>query len=93
MVTVPTVEDFADTTVMGVIRKVVDYICNTIVGAINTAQTAADAANTLAGQANTAAKTAQTTANNAQSAATAAQTDVDNLEAYVGTDTDLIPSS
>ena len=79
MVTVPTVEDFAETTVMGVIRKIVDYICNTIVGAINTAQTTADTANTLAGQANTAAQTAQT--------------DVDNLEAYVGTDTDLIPSS
>ena len=93
MVTVPTVEDFAETTVMGVIRKIVDYICNTIVGAINTAQSTADTATENASTALTTAQAAQTTANNAQSAATAAQTDVDNLEAYVGTDTDLIPSS
>ena len=86
MVTVPTVEDFAETTVMGVIRKIIDYICNTIVGAINTAQSTADTATENA-------STALTTAQAAQSAATAAQTDVDNLEAYVGTDTDLIPSS
>lgn len=86
MVTVPTIEDFADTTVMGVIRKIVDYICNTIVGAINTAQNTADTATENA-------STALTTAQAAQSAASAAQTDVNNLEAYVGTDTDLIPSS
>lgn len=79
MVTVPTVEDFADTTVMGVIRKIVDYICNTIISAINTAQSTAD---TATGNASTALTTAQ-----------AAQTDVNNLETYVGTDTDLIPSS
>ena len=86
MVTVPTVEDFADTTVMSVIRKIVDYICNTIVGAINTAQNTAD---TATGNAST----ALTTARAAQTTATQAQTDVNNLEAYVGTDTDLIPSS
>ena len=86
MVTVPTVEDFADTTVMGVIRKIADYICNTIVGAINTAQNTAD---TATGNASTALSTAQA----AQTTANAAQTDVNNLEAYVGTDTDLIPSS
>lgn len=79
MVTVPTIEDFADTTVMGVIRKIVDYICNTIISAINTAT----------GNASTALTTAQA----AQTTATQAQTDVNNLEAYVGTDTDLIPSS
>lgn len=86
MVTVPTVEDFADTTVMGVIRKIVDYICNTIISAINTAQSTADTATGNASTALTTAQAAQTTAN-------AAQTDVNNLEAYVGTDTDLIPSS
>ena len=35
MVTVTTVEDFSDTTVMRVIRKIVNYICNDLVDGIN----------------------------------------------------------
>lgn len=35
MVTVPTIDNFKDTTVMGVIRKIVDYLCNTLVPGIN----------------------------------------------------------
>lgn len=35
MVTVPTIDNFKDTTVMGVTRKIVGYLCNTLVPNIN----------------------------------------------------------
>lgn len=44
MVVIPTVDDFKDTTIMRSLRKIVNYIINTVVPGINTAQTTANTA-------------------------------------------------
>lgn len=55
---IPTVDSFSDTTVMRVIRKVVNYIIQTIVPGINTVETTANEAESTANTANTNANTA-----------------------------------
>ena len=53
VIPIPTVDNFKDTTVMRVIRKVVNYLIQTVVPGINTVETTADNALSTAQQAKT----------------------------------------
>lgn len=97
MVVVPTIDDFKDNTVMRSLRKVVNYIINTVVPAINTADTNASSAISTAQQAQTTAQQAHTIANNAQTTADTTTTKLNELitqfnimVTYVGSDSELV---
>ena len=79
---IPTVDDFKDTTVMRVIRKVVNYLIQTIVPGINTVETTADNALSTAQQAKT---TADANAQKISQIITQFNVMVD----YVGTDPEI----
>ena len=83
MVAVPTIDDFKDSTVMRSLRKVVNYIINTVIPAINTADTTANAALTTAQQAQATADTATTKLNELI-------TQFNIMVAYVGSDSELV---
>lgn len=90
MVVVPTIDDFKDSTVMRSLRKVVNYIINTVVPAINTADTTANTALTTAQQAQTTANNAQTTADTATTKLNELITQFNIMVAYVGSDSELV---
>lgn len=93
-IVVPTVDSFKDTTVMRSVRKVVNYIINTLIPNINTDITAVD---TKAQNALTTAQTAQSTAEDAQATADANTTLINNVITqfnimvdYIGSDAELV---
>ena len=90
MVAVPTIDDFKDSTVMRSLRKVVNYIINTVVPAINTADTTANSALTTAQQAQATATKAQTTADTATTKLNELITQFNIMVAYVGNDSELV---
>lgn len=93
-IVVPTVDSFKDTTVMKSVRKVVDYLINTLIPNINTNITAVDS---KAQNALTVANTAQSTAEDAQATADANTTLINNVITqfnimvdYIGSDAELV---
>ena len=90
MVAVPTIDDFKDSTVMRSLRKVVNYIINTVVPAINTTDNTANTALTTAQQAQTTADKAQTTADTATTKLNELITQFNIMVAYVGSDAELV---
>ena len=90
MVAVPTIDDFKDSTVMRSLRKVVNYIINTVVPAINTADSNATNALTTAQQAQATAQQAQTTADTATTKLNELITQFNIMVTYVGSDAELV---
>ena len=79
---IPTVDDFKDTTVMRVIRKVVNYLIQTIVPGINTVDTTANNALSIAQQ-------AQATANANTQKIEQIIAQFNTMVDYVGTDPEI----
>lgn len=79
---IPTVDNFKDTTVMRVIRKVVNYLIQTVVPGINTVETTADNALSTAQQ-------AQTTADANTQKINQIITQFNIMVDYVGTDPEI----
>ena len=90
MVIVPTIDDFKDSTVMRSLRKVVNYIINTVVPAINTTDNTANTALTTAQQAQTTADKAQATADTATTKLNELITQFNIMVTYVGKDSELV---
>lgn len=79
---VPTVDNFKDSTVMRVIRKIVNYLIETVVPGINTVDTTANNALTTAQQ-------AQATANANAQKINEIITQFNTMVDYVGTDPEV----
>ena len=90
---VPTIDSFTDTTVMRCIRKIVDYIINTLVPGHNTdIQTVTGLANNAQNTANEAKQLAQDAQADADANATKIQqiiTQFNVMVDYVGTDVEI----